>query len=200
MEEIRRTGRGSSHARWLVNIIYAAPLLAGAYLLREIPAWAALIVAPVLVASWCQDWLSARAVTPQKSGKLLGFDILAAANYVCIIAAWEQPAPANGFVSTSLLVHWSGIFIIYIAWNASLVGTVDDVTRRQLIKFSLLETPLAAMGLTLAFAQAAAWQQAGWVQPTGVLLLGFMHLALLASWRSNRPIGKPANAARPNST
>lgn len=140
-------------------------------------------VVPILIASWWQDWLSARAATSYFSGELVGFDILTAGNYIALVDAWSRPVPAEALVSTPLLVHWTGVFVIYIAWNLTIIRQADPDTRKAFIKFSLWELPIALLGAALVLAQATAWAEPSWFQPVGVAALAAAHVTLLVTWR-----------------
>jgi hypothetical protein len=166
-----------------VDLIYAIPWVVGALLLHEVPNSTTLILAPVLIASWWQDWLSARAAASYFSGELVGFDLLTAGNYIGLVDSWRRDVPAGGLVSTELLVHWTGIFIIYIAWNLVIIRKADPATRSAFIKFSVAETPVAIVGSLLVVGQVGVWAQPSWVQPLGVTALAIAHVTLLVTWR-----------------
>lgn len=167
-----------------MDLIYATPWVVGALVLHDIPNSIMLAFVPLLVASWWQDWLSARAAASYFSGELVGFDLLTAGNYIGLANGWGSDVPANGVVSTELLVHWTGIFVIYIAWNLVIIRKADPATRRAFIKFSVAEAPIAVVGLLLLLGQLGAWPQPSWVQPVGVVTLAIAHLTLLVAWRT----------------
>ncbi len=166
-----------------MDLIYAIPWVVGALILHEVPNSITLALVPLLVASWWQDWLSARAAASYFSGELVGFDLLTAGNYIGLANAWRSDVPVNGVVSTELLVHWTGIFVIYIAWNLVIIRKADPTTRRAFIKFSIAEAPIAVVGLLLLLGQLGVWPQPSWVQPVGVAALAIAHLTLLVTWR-----------------
>lgn len=166
-----------------MDLIYATPWVVGALVLHDLPNSIILALVPLFVASWWQDWLSARAAASYFSGELVGFDLLTAGNYIGLANGWSGHVPANGVASTELLVHWTGIFVIYIAWNLVIIRKADATTRSAFIKFSVAEAPIAMVGLLLLLGQLGVWPQPAWVQPVGVVALAIAHLTLLVTWR-----------------
>jgi hypothetical protein len=167
----------------LVDVLYTTPWVAGTLLLHDIPRVAVFVLVPVFIASWWQDWVSARAATSYFSGQLVGFDVLTAGNYVALVDSWRRPVPAGGIVSTALLVHWTLVFVIYIVWNLAIARTSDDATRQAFIRFSLAEAPLVVVGAALAVVQYLALDIPGIVQPLGIIMMAAGHIGLLVFWR-----------------
>jgi hypothetical protein len=175
--------RPISPALGLVDVLYATPWVAGTLLLHEVPGLTAFLLIPIFVASWWQDWVSARAATSYFSGQLVGFDVLTAGNYVALVDSWRRPVPSGGVVSTALLVHWTLVFVIYIAWNLVIAKTSDDATRQAFIRFSLAEAPLVALGTTLIIIQHFALAVPDILGPLGIIIMGTAHIGLLVFWR-----------------
>jgi hypothetical protein len=167
----------------LVDVLYATPWVAGTLILHDISQVAVFALIPVFVASWWQDWISARAATSYFSGQLVGFDVLTAGNYVAMVDSWRQPVPADGVVSTALLVHWTLVFVIYIVWNIVIARASDDATRRAFIRFSLAEAPLVVIGAALAVVQHLDFKVPHVLQPLGIVLMASAHVGLLVFWR-----------------
>jgi hypothetical protein len=166
-----------------VDLIYATPWVLGAVLLHDVPDAVVFALVPLFVASWWQDWVSARAATSYFSGELVGFDILTAGNYVALASSWRDSAPPGGVVGSATLFHWTSIFVIYIAWNMAIARKADPPTRRAFIRFSLAEAPLVLIGGLLFVAQVSHWVVPEWAQPVGVTVLALAHVTLLVSWR-----------------
>ncbi len=167
----------------LVDLIYATPWVVGVLLLHDIPHLITLAFVPVFVASWWQDWRSARAAASYFSAELVGFDVLTAGNYIGLVNGWRRPVGEGELVSTATLVHWTAVFVIYIAWNLALARKADEPTRRAFIRFSIAELPIALVGAALVAARIFDWQEPGWVQPVGIVALAIAHSCLLVLWR-----------------
>jgi hypothetical protein len=91
--------------------------------------------------------------------------------------------PADGVVSTALLVHWTLIFVIYIVWNLVIARTSDEATRRAFFRFSLAEAPLVVVGAVLVAAQYLRLDVSEAAQPLGIGLMAAAHVGLLVFWR-----------------
>lgn len=157
--------------------------MVGALLLNNIPNILTLVLVPLFVASWWQDWRSARTASSYFSSELVGFDALTAANYVGLVDGWRRSVPHDALLSTTTLVHWTAVFVIYIAWNLAILRKADGPTQRAFLSFSVAEVPLVAIGVTLVAAQATRWTEPRWLQPVGIITLAVSHVALLILWR-----------------
>jgi hypothetical protein len=166
-----------------VDVIYVIPWVIGALVLHDVPTPPTLALVPLFVASWWQDWQSARAATSYFSGELVGFDALTAGNYIALVDGWHRPVPEGAWLSTPTLVSWTGVFAIYIAWNLAVMRKADSPTRRAFLRFTIAELPLLAIGCTLITLQVSSDHEPRWVQPSGIGLLALAHVALLVLWR-----------------
>jgi len=167
----------------LVDLIYATPWVVGALFLHDIPQLVTAVFVPVFVASWWQDWRSARAATSYFSAELVGFDVLTAGNYIGLVSSWRHPVADGELVSTETLSHWTAVFVIYIVWNLALMREADAPTRRAFAWFCLAETPIALIGFGLIAARVLDWHEPVWAQSAGVVALAVAHVALLVLWR-----------------
>lgn len=157
--------------------------MTGALLLHDIPHPVTLLLLPLFVASWWQDWQSARTATSYFSGELVGFDALTAGNYVALVDGWRRPVPEGAWLSTATLISWTGVFAIYIAWNLTVMRESDPPTRRAFLRFTLAELPLLAVGTALVVMQLHLVEESRWISLTGVCVLATAHAALLILWR-----------------
>ncbi|KUN85534.1 hypothetical protein AQJ66_13580 [Streptomyces bungoensis] len=157
--------------------------MVGSLLLHDIPTPVTLALLPLFIASWWQDWRSARTATSYFSGELVGFDALTAGNYVALVDGWRRPAPQGAWLSTATLISWAGVFAIYVAWNVAVMRKADQATRKAFLRFTLAELPLLAIGIALIAVQTTVGWDIRWLQPVGVGLLAASHAALLVMWR-----------------
>ncbi|MGP3922429.1 hypothetical protein [Streptomyces sp. 8N616] len=167
----------------LVDVIYVTPWVIGALVLHDVANTLTLAFIPLFVASWWQDWQSARAATSYFSGELVGFDALTAGNYIALADGWSRPVPDGAWLSTPTLISWTGVFAIYISWNLAVIRKADPPTRRAFLRFTIAELPLLAIGCTLVALQLGFDDEPGWVHPAGVGTLALAHAALLVFWR-----------------
>ncbi|MER7969351.1 hypothetical protein ABTX35_10210 [Streptomyces sp. NPDC096080] len=142
-----------------------------------------LTLLPLFIASWWQDWQSARTATSYFSGELVGFDALTAGNYIALVDGWRRPAPHGAWLSTPTLISWTTVFAIYVAWNLAVMRKADTPTRKAFLRFTIAEIPLLALGIALIAVQTSVGWGNRWLQPIGVGLLAASHAGLLIMWR-----------------
>lgn len=152
-------------------------------LLHQVSNLATAVLVPLFIASWWQDWRSARAATSYYSAELVGFDVLTAGNYVGLANGWRLPTTPEQVVSTATLAHWTAIFAIYIVWNLALIREADEPTRKAFIKFNIAELPLVILGIFLLAARLFELHMIRLMQSVGIAILALAHLILLVSWR-----------------
>lgn len=167
----------------LVDVIYLVPWIVGILFVHEIAGLTTLLLVPVFVASWWQDWRSARAAATYFMGSLAGFDALTAANYAALADSWRRPVASGMFLSPQTFFHWTGVFVIYILWNLALMRSAEPRTRRVFLIFSLAETPLVIIGAALTAAAILHTAPERWLTVAGIAVLAAGHIALLVAWR-----------------
>lgn len=167
----------------LVDVIYLTPWVVGILRVHDISGLTTTLLIPIFVASWWQDWRSARAAATYFAGSLAGFDALTAANYAALADGWHRPATSGMFVSPQTLFHWSAVFLIYIVWNLALIRSAEPRTRRVFLIFSLVEVPFVLIGAALATAAALDHPPVRWLTLSGITALAAGHAALLVAWR-----------------
>jgi hypothetical protein len=178
------TPRGvGTPALGLVDAIYLTPWVIGIIFLRNVHGLTVILLIPVFVASWWQDWRSARAAATYFAGHLAGFDALTAANYATLAISWQQQASRGMLLSAETLFHWAGIFAIYILWNLALVPGSDRSTRRMFIWFSVAELPLVVLAGLLTTAAISHHPPSRSIVIAGISILAAGHIGLLGMWR-----------------
>lgn len=151
-------------------------------MLGSVPRPETLLFVPVFVASWWQDWRSARAASSYFAADLVGFDVLTAGNYIGLVVGWRTEPEELHLVSTATLAHWTAVFAIYIAWNLTLIKKADEPTRRAFIRFSVAETPIVLVGVVLVAARLLEWWEPVWLQPAGIIVMAVAHVSFLVFW------------------
>jgi hypothetical protein len=180
----RLTGRrAGTPALGLVDAMYLTPWVVGIIFLRHVHGLTVILLIPIFVASWWQDWRSARAAATYFAGHLAGFDALTAANYATLAISWQDNASSGMLLNAATLFHWTAIFVIYIAWNLALVPGADPKTRSMFIGFSLAELPVVVIGALLTAAAILHRPPSQPLTITGVSVVAGCHLAFLVVWR-----------------
>jgi hypothetical protein len=163
--------------------MYLTPWVVGIVFLHHVHGLTVILLIPIFVASWWQDWRSARAAATYYAGHLAGFDALTAANYATLAISWQDNASSGMLLSSPALFHWTAIFVIYIVWNLALVPGADPKTKRMFIGFSLAEFPLVVVGGLLTAAAILHRPPNESLVLAGISMLAASHLALLVVWR-----------------
>lgn len=175
--------RGGAPALSLVDALYLTPWIFGIIFLRDLHGLTVTFLIPIFVASWWQDWRSARAADTYFSGYLTGFDALTAANYATLAISWKESPQSGMLLNSATFFHWTGIFVIYIVWNLALVRGADQRTRAMFIGFSLAELPLVVAGGLLTATAILHHPPSQPVVLAGISFLTAGHVALLVVWR-----------------
>lgn len=174
---------GAAPSVGLVDLVYATPWVVGALSLGHVQHLSTVPFLVIFVASWWQDWKSARAATTFYSGELVGFDLLTAGNYVALAASLSALTQSDVWIGSRTVLHWAGIFAIYIAWNLWIIRDADGATRRIFIIFALAEIPLLGMCVTILLMREGVGQYASWLDDLLLVITAVGHAALLAAWR-----------------
>lgn len=166
----------------VANLIYLVAPIALAWQTIDVRV-AGLIVLPVLVLSWAQDWISCTIASDYYDGRLAAFDIVTAVNYVALARAIELHVGSTWRLSPFVFVHWAAVFAIYITWNLRLMRDSDETTRRMMRKFALAEVlPLGVCGALIVLSdEGSTIRTPGELALLAVLIA--MHGALLWHWR-----------------
>jgi hypothetical protein len=185
----------ASHQLPLANLIYLAAPIALAWQTSDLRV-AGLIVLPVLVLSWAQDWISCTIAADYYDGRLAAFDIVTAANYVALARALELHVSSTWRLSQFVFVHWATVFAIYITWNLRLMRDSDGTTRRMMRRFALAEIlPLGVCGVLIVLSGEGDTIRTP-AELALVALLMAMHAALLWYWRRQSRPSREEDLAR----